>query len=323
MRYLAAQRTRDAAGARHRAVRRRVRDLRPRQRRGARRGAVRGTRRAADVARAQRAGDGAHGDRLRQGEPPAAHDGVHHLDRPGRHQPRHRGGAGARQPPAGAVPPRRRLRVARTRPRVAAGRVVRRRHGVGQRLPATRVALFRPHRASAAAADCAAARHRGADRCRAVRTGDARAAAGRAGRGVRLSRGLFRAARRAAARGAGGGCRSRGRGGAAARQAPPADHRRRRRAVQRRRPRGVGALRRRAWRRGRRDAGRQERAGVRPSAAGRRHRRHRRHGGECARARCRRHPRRRHAAVRLHHGLACAVRRCRRSCRSTCRRSMR
>ena len=60
------------------AVRGRVRHLRPRQCRWPRRGALRRPRCAADLPRAQRAGDGACRDRLRQGLATQAHDGLHH-----------------------------------------------------------------------------------------------------------------------------------------------------------------------------------------------------------------------------------------------------
>ena len=46
----------------------------------------RASRRAADVSRAQRAGDGARGDRLREGAHAPPDDGVHDVDRAGRHE---------------------------------------------------------------------------------------------------------------------------------------------------------------------------------------------------------------------------------------------
>ena len=91
-------------------------DLRPRQRRRHRRGAPRRRRRLPDLARPQRAGHGPRRHRLRQGAEPQARDGRHHLDRPRRAQPRHRLRPRPRQPPAGAVHPRRRLRQPRARP---------------------------------------------------------------------------------------------------------------------------------------------------------------------------------------------------------------
>ena len=73
-------------GWRDAIVRRRVRDLRARQRRRHRRGAARQSRSAADLSRAQRAGHGARGHRLFEGTLPPADDGLHHLHRPGRDQ---------------------------------------------------------------------------------------------------------------------------------------------------------------------------------------------------------------------------------------------
>jgi TPP-dependent trihydroxycyclohexane-1,2-dione (THcHDO) dehydratase len=58
---------------------------------------------------------------------------------------------------------------------------------LGQRLHEAGIALLRPHRLAVAAADRAAARHRRPDRSGAMRPGDARVAAGRAGGGLRLS----------------------------------------------------------------------------------------------------------------------------------------
>ena len=124
----------------------------------------------------------------------------------------HGRGDRARQSAAGAVPARRRLRLARARPRAAAGRGLPRRRHLRQRLLQAGVALFRPHRRAVAAPDRAAARDFRADRSRAMRPGDARAAAGRAGRGLRLSRGVLRADARAHPRAAAGTRRARGRG---------------------------------------------------------------------------------------------------------------
>ncbi len=183
----------DLRRARGAAVRRRVGDLRPRQRRRRRRGALPAPGCAADVSRAQRAGDGACGDRVREGAFSPADDGVHDVDRTRRHQPDHGGGHRARESAAGAVPARRHLRLARARPGAAAGRGLPRRRDLRQRLLQARVALFRPHRRAVAAPDRVAPRDFDTDRSRAVRSRDARAAAGRAGRGVRLSGGVLRA----------------------------------------------------------------------------------------------------------------------------------
>ncbi len=149
---------------------------------------------AADLPRAQRAGDGARGDRLRQGGAAAAHDGLHHLDRPRRHQHGDGGGGGACQPPAGAAAARRRLRQPPARSGAAAGRGFRRRHRLRQRLLPAGVALFRPHHAAGADHAGPAPRHAGADRSGGMRPGDAGAVPGRAGRGLRLSRELLRRA---------------------------------------------------------------------------------------------------------------------------------
>jgi TPP-dependent trihydroxycyclohexane-1,2-dione (THcHDO) dehydratase len=61
---------------------------------------------------------------------PQAGDGGDHLDRPRRAQPRHRLRHGARQPPAGAVPARRRLRQPDAGPGPAAARGLQRRHNL-------------------------------------------------------------------------------------------------------------------------------------------------------------------------------------------------
>ncbi len=65
-------------------LRRRLRDLRARQCRRHRRGALPGARRAADLSRPQRAGHGACRDRLRQGQLPPPLHGGDLLDRAGR-----------------------------------------------------------------------------------------------------------------------------------------------------------------------------------------------------------------------------------------------
>ena len=192
-RYLAAQKT-EIDGAGPAALRRRLGDLRPRQRRRHGRGAARRARTTADLPRPQRAGDGARGDRLRQGLAPPPHDGLHHLDRPRRDQHGHGRGGRACQPPAGAAPARRRLRQSPARPGAAADRGFRRRNGFGQRLLPPGLALFRPHRAARADHAGAAARHGGPDRSRRMRPGDAGALPGHAGRGLRLSGELLRRA---------------------------------------------------------------------------------------------------------------------------------
>ena len=91
----------------------RVRDLRPRQRHLPRRGAGGGQGRAADLARPERAVDGAGRDRLRQGQEAPADHGGGQLDRPGRHQHGHRRRRRAHQPPADPAALRRQLRQPR------------------------------------------------------------------------------------------------------------------------------------------------------------------------------------------------------------------
>ena len=94
---------------------------------------LRGARRAADLARADRAGHGAGRGRLRQGHRPAAGDGRDLVGRPGRAEHGHRRRAGPRQPAAGAAAARRHVRRPRARPGAAAGRALRRRHRQRQR----------------------------------------------------------------------------------------------------------------------------------------------------------------------------------------------
>ena len=152
-RSLPRRRARRDAARRAAALRRRVGDLRSRQRRGRRRGAVSRIATTLPTYRAHNEQAMAHArHRLREGRAPPADDGLHDVDRPRRHQSRHRRGARARQPAAGAVPARRHLRLARARSRAAAGRGFQRRHDQRQRLLPAGVALLRPHRASRAAA---------------------------------------------------------------------------------------------------------------------------------------------------------------------------
>ena len=162
---------------------------------------------------------------------PPPHDGLHHLDRARRHQHGDGRRRRARQPPAGAADPGRRLRQPPARSRAAAGRGFRRRHGLGQRLLPPGFALFRPHHPARADHAGARARACGADRPGRMRPRDARLLPGRAGRGLRLPRKLLR---RAAAPVPppcpGCGRTRRGRPPAARRQEAP-DRRRRRRAL--------------------------------------------------------------------------------------------
>ncbi len=139
---------------------------------------------AADLPRAQRAGDGAQRDRLRQGGAAAADDGLHHLDRPRRHQHGDGRRGGACRPAAGAAAARRHLRQPPARSGAAAGRGFRRRHDLRQRLLQAGVALFRPHPAAGADPDRPAPRAARADRSGGMRAGHARDVPGRADRGL-------------------------------------------------------------------------------------------------------------------------------------------
>ena len=159
----------------------------------------------------------------------------HLLDRPGLDQHGDRRGARPRQPPAGAVHLRRRLRQPPPRPGAAADRGLRRRHGLGQRLLQAGHPLLRPHLPARAPPDRAAARAAHDDRPGRLRPGLPRLLPGRAGRGLRLPGELLRAPRLAhppprARPGRGGGGRRRDPRGEGA-----GDRLRRRRALLRRR----------------------------------------------------------------------------------------
>ena len=104
------------------AVPRRVRHLRPRQRHLPGRGARGREGGAADLARPERAVDGARRRRLRQGQAAAPDHGRRQLDRPGRHQHGHRRRRRALEPPAGAAAVGRHLRQPPARSRAPAGR---------------------------------------------------------------------------------------------------------------------------------------------------------------------------------------------------------
>ena len=94
--------------------------------------------------RPQRAGHGAGRGGLRQGQEPPPDDGLHHLDRAGRHEHADRRRRGARQPAAGAVPARRRVRQPPARPGAAADRGLQRRHHQRHRLLPAGFALVGP-----------------------------------------------------------------------------------------------------------------------------------------------------------------------------------
>ena len=135
----------------------------------------------------QRAGDGTHGLGLRPPEKPPPNPRLHDLHRARRHQ--HGYGSGPRhdKPPARAAPARRRLRLARTRPRTAAARDPPRRDPLGQRLFPAGLSILGQDLTSRAG-------DRGRPRSDARAHGPGRdggryprAPAGRAGGGLRLS----------------------------------------------------------------------------------------------------------------------------------------
>ena len=256
MRWLSVQMTEDG-DALHRG---RLGDLRPRQRRRHRRGAARHRRRAPDLARPERADHGARRHRLRQDQAPPPRPRRHLLDRPGLDQHGHRRGARPRQPPAGALHLRRRLRQPPPRPGAAADRGLRRRHRLGQRLLQAGHPLLRPHLPARAPPDRAAPRAAHPDRPGRLRPGLPRLLPGRAGRGLRLPGELLRAARLAHPPPRARPGRGRRRVVAAIRAAKaPGDRRRRRRALLRRRG-PARRLRRAPQHPDRRDPGRQGRA---------------------------------------------------------------
>jgi hypothetical protein len=203
VRWLSRAICRDRAG-RGSVFRRGLGDLRPRQCRRPGRGAARRPRRAADLARPQRAGHGPCRHRLRQAVAARAGHGLHQLDRSRRDQHGHRRRPGPCEPPAGAVPARRRLCQPQARIRCCSRS---RTSATARSAPTTASSRCRaistasrgPSRSSTPAArpgDHAGSRH--------LRPGDPGVLPGRPGRGVRLSGKLLRKARlahpRAAAR---------------------------------------------------------------------------------------------------------------------------
>ena len=232
VRWLCAQRTvhRRPGGA---AVRRRVRHLRPWQRHLPRRGARGGAGRAADLARPERAVDGAGRRRLRQGEEAAPDHGRHQLDRPGRAQHGDRRRRRARQPPAGPAAVRRHLRQPRARSGAAAGRALQRPDHDASTTPSRRSTRYwdritRPEQILASlpqaiADDARPGRLRPGLPRRSARTSRARRSTIRSVffEPTVCTSAAAAARRRAAGRG----------GGAAAQGREAADHRRRRRAL--------------------------------------------------------------------------------------------
>mgnify|MGYP000561865161 CR=1 FL=1 len=213
------------------AVRRDVCHFRPRQCCRPRRGATGHGTRTARLSRPQRAGHGARRDRLRQGEPAAPDDGLHHFDRAGRDQ--HGDSCRARpcEPPAGPAAAWRDLRGSRARSSAAADRGFRRPDRERERLLPTRFTLLGPHNAPRPAALVAAASAVAAHRFRRLRPGDAGAAAGRAGRGLRLPRRVLRTAMARERASRAGSRAAAARDGAYRRGEAAADRRRRRRAL--------------------------------------------------------------------------------------------
>ena len=292
------------------ADRRLLRHLRPRQRRRRRPGAARGGRRDALRARAQRAGDGPR----RRPATRARRTGSPPTRAPPRSAPARRTWSPARRSPPSTgcrccccratssprASPTRCCRSSRTRPRSTSRSTTRFK-------PVSRFwdRINRPEQLISSA--LAAMR---------VLTDPAEtgavtlvAAAGRAGRGLRLARGVLR-------RAASGTCAARRpRPAVLAEAAELLRAARRPLIVSRRRhdlrrgDRRAARARRGHRRPGRRDAGRQGLAALRPPAVARRDRRHRHDRRQRDRPRRRRDPRRRHALERLHHRLALAVRR--------------
>ena len=168
-------------------VRRRVRHLRARQRHLLLRSARGGAGSPADLARPERAVDGARRHRLRQSQAPSADHDRDDVDRPRRAQHGDRGGHGARQPPAGAADLRRHLHQPPAGPGHAAGRAFRRPDHHGQRRLQGGDALLGPHHPSRADHLVAAASRRHDARSGGLRAGVPGVAAGHAGTRLRLS----------------------------------------------------------------------------------------------------------------------------------------
>ena len=92
----------------------------------------------ADLSRAQRAGDGARRDRLRQGNAPPPDDGLHDLVGPGATNIVTAAALAHVEPPAGAAAAGRHICEPPARPGTAADRGLRRPDRYGERLPAAR-----------------------------------------------------------------------------------------------------------------------------------------------------------------------------------------
>ena len=257
----------------------------------------------------QRAGDGAHRGRLRAAEEPPLHARLHVLDRPRRDEHGHRRGAGDDQPPPRPAAARRRLRHPRVRHRCC--RSSRTRRPTPSSASTTRSSRSRATGTGSSAPSSsrrAAARDARADRPGRDRRGDARAAR-------RTSRPRPSTGPRS--------CSTSASGASAARspsprswRAPPSDPRGARRPLivagggddLRRGHRRPARARRGDRHRGRRDAGRQGLAAVRPSAGRWARSAPPAPPRQRARPRGRRRARRRHALERLHDGAPLALR---------------
>ena len=307
VRYLDQPEDRDRRGRRP-PLPRRLRDLRARQRHLPFRSAGGGEGRVPDLARAERAVDGARRGRLRQGQAPPADHGGAFLHRPGRRQHGDRRRLRDGEPAADPDPRRRRLRQPPARPGAAAGRAFRQSDDDGERRLPRGDALLGPHHASRADHLLAAAGGRDDARSRPI--------AGPAFLGLcqdtqelafDYPESFFEPRIHHIRR------QRPDRGEIAPRRGAPeegeeaARHRRRRRALLARRG-GADRLRREARPAGRRDDRRPRLAGARPQEQCRPDRRDRRGLGECACRRRRRDRRDRHAAAGLHHRLVVGVR---------------
>ncbi len=123
---------------------------------------------------------------------------------PGRDEHGHRGRAGHHQPAAGAAAARRRVRHPGRGGAAAGARAAGGARDQRQRRLPARQQVLRPHRAPRAVAAGPARRDAHPDRPGRDRRGHPRAAAGRAGRGLRLARGTVRRAHLARAAGRAG-----------------------------------------------------------------------------------------------------------------------
>ena len=172
-----------------------LRHLRARQRHLPGTGPARRSRRVADVARPERAGNGVGGDRLRQSDAASPADGGHDIDRSGCPQPRHRCRRGDGQSSARATARRRHLSEPPAGSGAAAGRTLRQPVDDGQRRLPFRRSLLGPDHPSGASDPVTAAGDRHDARPGRLRTSVHRLAPGCARRVVRLPARAVRASR--------------------------------------------------------------------------------------------------------------------------------